>query len=77
MIYLHDSPIQCHGHLKSSNCVVDSRWVLKITDYGLRELRSVPDPPQLTSKYDERTHYASQWRPLSSHINIAALTHSA
>ena len=49
MVYLHDSPIQCHGHLKSSNCVVDSRWVLKITDYGLRELRSVPDPQELRS----------------------------
>ena len=60
MIYLHDSPINCHGHLKSSNCVVDSRWVLKITDYGLREFRSASDSQKLNSKTDERTHYASQ-----------------
>jgi len=58
MTYLHDSPIQCHGHLKSSNCVVDSRWVLKITDYGLREFRSVTDLPHV--KTEERTQYASQ-----------------
>ena len=35
MRYLHQSPLKCHGTLKSSNCVVDSRWVLKITDFGL------------------------------------------
>ncbi|KAL5018500.1 hypothetical protein ScPMuIL_004222 [Solemya velum] len=37
MIYLHDSELKSHGRLKSSNCVVDSRWVLKLTDYGLQE----------------------------------------
>lgn len=40
MNYLHNSYIGCHGNLKSSNCVVDSRFVLKITDYGLTSFRS-------------------------------------
>lgn len=40
MNYLHNSYIGCHGNLKSSNCVVDSRFVLKITDYGLARFRS-------------------------------------
>lgn len=35
MRYLHSSPIRVHGSLTSRNCVVDARWVLKITDYGL------------------------------------------
>ncbi|KAF4078408.1 hypothetical protein AMELA_G00198840 [Ameiurus melas] len=34
MSYLHQHKI-CHGRLKSSNCVIDDRWVCKITDYGL------------------------------------------
>lgn len=38
MRYLHNSPIRYHGRLTSRNCVVDSRWVLKITDYGLPKL---------------------------------------
>eukprot|EP00116_Pleurobrachia_bachei_P001792 sb/3462054/ len=33
---IHNSPIKFHGRLKSCNCVIDSHWVLKITDYGLR-----------------------------------------
>ncbi|KAM4630369.1 atrial natriuretic peptide receptor 1 isoform 1-T2 [Polymixia lowei] len=39
MAFLHNSVIVSHGNLKSSNCVVDSRFVLKITDYGLASLR--------------------------------------
>ncbi|XP_072525797.1 atrial natriuretic peptide receptor 1 isoform X2 [Salminus brasiliensis] len=39
MDYLHCSPLRSHGRLSSSNCVVDSRFVLKVTDFGLSALR--------------------------------------
>ncbi|XP_017785431.1 PREDICTED: retinal guanylyl cyclase 2-like isoform X2 [Nicrophorus vespilloides] len=35
MKYLHASPIRIHGFLTSRNCVIDARWVLKVTDYGM------------------------------------------
>lgn len=46
MTYLHDSPLKSHGKLKSSNCLVDSRWVVKITDFGLHELKFGADTDQ-------------------------------
>ncbi|XP_075471765.1 atrial natriuretic peptide receptor 1-like isoform X2 [Ascaphus truei] len=39
MSYLHHHKI-FHGRLTSRNCVIDDRWVCKITDYGLLVYRS-------------------------------------
>ncbi|XP_030833903.1 LOW QUALITY PROTEIN: atrial natriuretic peptide receptor 1-like, partial [Strongylocentrotus purpuratus] len=37
--YLHRSELSVHGRLNSSNCLVDSRFVLKLIDFGLPSLR--------------------------------------
>ncbi|XP_071509396.1 speract receptor-like [Diadema antillarum] len=47
MRYLHSSEIRSHGNLKSSNCVVDSRWVLKVTDFGLHHYTMGQQPPDM------------------------------
>ncbi|GAU94365.1 hypothetical protein RvY_06150-3 [Ramazzottius varieornatus] len=40
MYYIHyNSSLKSHGNLKPSNCLIDSRFVLKITDYGLHEFK--------------------------------------
>lgn len=51
MAFLHNSVIGSHGNLKSSNCVVDNRFVLKITDYGLSSFRTEPDLKDVHSYY--------------------------
>jgi len=53
MAFIHSSELKAHGNLKSSNCVVDSRFVLKVTDFGLITLRD--------SDADVEDHYAT-WR---------------
>lgn len=35
MQYIHNCSLGSHGRLKSSNCLVDSRWMLKVTDFGI------------------------------------------
>ncbi|XP_035725180.1 retinal guanylyl cyclase 2-like isoform X1 [Vespa mandarinia] len=51
MRYLHGTPIRVHGYLTSRNCVIDARWVLKITDYGLPafyEAQNMSSPSKLS-----------------------------
>uniref|UniRef100_A0ABD2XFQ8 Guanylate cyclase n=1 Tax=Trichogramma kaykai TaxID=54128 RepID=A0ABD2XFQ8_9HYME len=57
MGYLHASEIRSHGNLKSTNCLVDSRFVLKIADFGLHELRM----PHYLDPEEDRDSYA-YWR---------------
>ncbi|CAN7938795.1 unnamed protein product, partial [Ixodes hexagonus] len=45
MVFLHECPLRSHGDLRSSNCLVDSRWVLKVADFGLSELKVGAEPP--------------------------------
>uniref|UniRef100_A0A914YCN1 Guanylate cyclase n=1 Tax=Panagrolaimus superbus TaxID=310955 RepID=A0A914YCN1_9BILA len=39
LYYLHTSFLQCHGYLKSSYCLVDDRWQVKLSNYGLTSFR--------------------------------------
>lgn len=39
LAYLHKSDLRFHGNLKSSNCLIDSRWACKLTDFAPRHLQ--------------------------------------
>ncbi|OTF76542.1 guanylate cyclase C-like protein, partial [Euroglyphus maynei] len=41
ILFIHESSLGYHGSLKSSNCVIDSRLVVKLTDIGLRTIRNL------------------------------------
>lgn len=62
MRYLHSSPMRVHGKLSSRNCVVDARWVLKITDYGLYQFNEAQGiaPPTRTAKRKSGNNLVSQ-----------------
>ncbi|EFX72574.1 hypothetical protein DAPPUDRAFT_201000 [Daphnia pulex] len=61
MAYIHSTEIRSHGNLKSSNCVVDSRFVLKVTDFGLHSLRVAADDDDAN---DDQNSYAYWKRKL-------------
>ncbi|XP_051783037.1 retinal guanylyl cyclase 2 isoform X2 [Erpetoichthys calabaricus] len=52
MKYLHHKDFP-HGRLKSRSCVVDGRFVLKITDYGYNELLETQKVPRIQPKAEE------------------------
>ena len=50
MVYLHKTILGSHGNLKSSNCLVDSRWTLKVSSYGLHAFKN-PAPLSDVGEY--------------------------
>ena len=38
MRYIHRSDLKTHGNLKSYTCLVDSRWTVKVSFFGLQAL---------------------------------------
>ncbi|XP_065065708.1 uncharacterized protein LOC135691687 [Rhopilema esculentum] len=50
LLYLSSTEIKTHGNLKSSNCVIDSRWMLKLTDFGLYHFKVGQDDSEMSTR---------------------------
>ncbi|KAL8593365.1 hypothetical protein ACOMHN_067432, partial [Nucella lapillus] len=55
LAYLHGSEVKVHGHLRSSNCLVDNRWTCKLAGFGQTTLLrgEAPEHPD-----DQQTYYS-------------------
>lgn len=71
--YVHTSPLRVHGRLSSRNCVVDARWVLRLTDLGLPDLlRAQGLPPRARSSRGEYLLTQSVASPTTHHPHSPA-----
>ena len=55
MAALHNSPITAHGNLKSSKCLIDGRWVCKISDHGLDSVKANQTEEELGEYAENRS----------------------
>ncbi|EYB98669.1 hypothetical protein Y032_0129g1491 [Ancylostoma ceylanicum] len=49
--YIHESSMTVHGRLTSQNCVVDDRWQVKVSYYGMSSIK----------EYEQRTLEEQLW----------------
>ena len=49
--YLHGSPIGHHGRLSSANCLIDNRFSVKLSDFGLYSLLAQEDVDTASQEY--------------------------
>ena len=60
MMYLHQTVDIPHGNLKSTNCVIDSRWVVKISDILLPSTRYTCYKPTTETKTSKNYFFNAQ-----------------
>ncbi|XP_024887866.1 atrial natriuretic peptide receptor 1 isoform X2 [Temnothorax curvispinosus] len=65
MSYLHASEVSAHGKLRSCNCLIDGRFVLKISDFGLKTLTTPSDLIIDESYYTKLLWIAPELLPLT------------
>jgi hypothetical protein len=70
MMFIHKSVFHSHGRLTSAACCIDSRWVLKIGDFGLDAFHDETSPDQVKLS---RILFKQQSKPLCSENSVKHL----
>ncbi|CAH0550987.1 unnamed protein product [Brassicogethes aeneus] len=65
MSYLHGSEVTVHGKLRSCNCLIDGRFVLKISDFGLPSLIVPTEVAKDANYYRKMLWVAPELLPLT------------
>ncbi|XP_076267348.1 atrial natriuretic peptide receptor 1 [Rhynchophorus ferrugineus] len=65
MGYLHSCDISFHGKLRSCNCLIDGRFVLKISDFGLTSLSTPIEVVKDAKYYNKLLWIAPELLPLT------------
>ncbi|XP_002006469.3 atrial natriuretic peptide receptor 1 isoform X2 [Drosophila mojavensis] len=66
MSYLHNCDVVAHGKLRSCNCLIDGRFVLKISDFGLSTLTTPSDFVRDQNYYTKLLWIAPELLPMTS-----------
>lgn len=59
MQYIHSSPVGLHGNLKSSNCLIDDRFVVKLCHFGLPTFLNQSEKKEDTHAFYESLLWAA------------------
>ncbi|XP_057313688.1 atrial natriuretic peptide receptor 1-like isoform X1 [Hydractinia symbiolongicarpus] len=70
MVAIHDSPLKLHGHLTSKNCLINHRWVVQISDYGMREFKKIKNQKDVPVPNDEQLKYENLLWTSPENINF-------
>ncbi|XP_055329216.1 atrial natriuretic peptide receptor 1-like [Paramacrobiotus metropolitanus] len=62
MTYLQGTAIESHGNLTAHTCLIDSRFMLKITDFGLNSFREIRDLDPPSEDQNDRHFDLLLWR---------------
>uniref|UniRef100_A0A8D9APV7 guanylate cyclase n=2 Tax=Cacopsylla melanoneura TaxID=428564 RepID=A0A8D9APV7_9HEMI len=65
MTYLHSSELGIHGKLRSSNCLIDGRFVVKISDFGLSILTTPSEIVKDANFYNKLLWVAPELLPVT------------
>lgn len=77
LLYLHSSQLGYHGRLKSSNCLVSARFVVKLSDYGPHSLYDQIDVDDTEQGQENSSYYKKRIWLAPEHMRSSSSSSSS